>query len=372
MADCNSSICCIFNIGTHYRKAIYSKMASELRCDFYFGDHLLVPIKKMNYKDVKGFQAELHNVYLFSQFYWQSKSVRLIFKPYTCYILDGEPYCMSSWVILLLAKIMRKKTIAWTHGWYGRESRIKEIVKKLFYSLFSRLMVYGEYSISLMEKEGFDKTKMFCIANSLDYENQLLIRNKLATTSIYTDYFGNSHSVLFYIGRIQKSKKLELVLQAMANLRQKGIPLNFVVVGKDVEGVNLEQEITKNQLEKNVWLYGSCYDEMKIGEMFYNADICVSPGNVGLTAIHAQTYGCPIITHNNFPFQGPEFEVIKQGETGEFFIENDVESLANTIQKWLIISSSNREKIRQISYSTIDSKWNPHYQIDILKQVLFS
>ena len=105
MADYNSSICCIFNIGTHYRNPIYSKMSSELPCDFYFGDRLLTPIKKMDYTQLNHFRSELHNKYLFSQFYWQSKSVRLVFKPYTYYVLDGEPYCLSSWVILFWAKL---------------------------------------------------------------------------------------------------------------------------------------------------------------------------------------------------------------------------------------------------------------------------
>ena len=106
-----------------------------------------------------------------------------------------------------------------------------------------------------------------------------------------------------------------------------------------------------------------------IGEMFYNADVCVSPGNVGLTAIHSLTYGCPVITHNNFPFQGPEFESIIQGKTGDFFQENDVNSLADTIQKWLSQNLHSREAIRQFAYQTIDTKWNLYYQMNILKQV---
>ena len=172
-------------------------MASELPCDFYFGDQLLTPIKKMDYYQLNNFRSELHNKYLFSQFYWQSKSVRLVFKPYTYYVFPGEPYCLSTWIILILAKLLKKKTVAWTHGWYGRESRVKKVVKKLFYSLFSKLMVYGEYAISLMSEEGFDKSKMVCIANSLDYDNQLKIREKLSHSSIYFTHFSNSYPVLF-------------------------------------------------------------------------------------------------------------------------------------------------------------------------------
>lgn len=105
-----------------------------------------------------------------------------------------------------------------------------------------------------------------------------------------------------------------MIIQSMDILRRKGLLMNLVIVGKDVDGVHLENEVNKYNLGSHVWLYGPCYDEMRIGEMFYNADICVSPGNIGLTAIHSLTYGCPVITHDNFSNQMPEFESIIQGK----------------------------------------------------------
>ena len=49
--------------------------------------------------------------------------------------------------------------------------------------------------------------------------------------------------------------------------------------------------------------------------------------------------------------------------------ENDVNSLADTIQKWLSQNLHSREAIRQFAYQTIDTKWNLYYQMNILKQV---
>ena len=62
-------------------------------------------------------------------------------------------------------------------------------------------------------------------------------------------------------------------------------------------------------------------------------------------------------------------ESIIQGKTGDFFQENDVNSLADTIQKWLSQNLHSREAIRQFAYQTIDTKWNLYYQMNILKQV---
>ena len=55
------NICVITNIGTHYRLPIYTKMAEELPCDFYLGDHVETPIKTFEYHQLKGFQKTLRN-----------------------------------------------------------------------------------------------------------------------------------------------------------------------------------------------------------------------------------------------------------------------------------------------------------------------
>ncbi len=78
------------------------------------------------------------------------------------------------------------------------------------------------------------------------------------------------------------------------------------------------KHIDKNQSKGRIWLYGACYDEEIIGELIFNAQLCVSPGNVGLTAMHSLVYGTPVITHNNFSNQSPEFEAIIDGKTGSF------------------------------------------------------
>ena len=83
------------------------------------------------------------------------------------------------------------------------------------------------------------------------------------------------------------------------------------------------------------WYVGPLYDEATLGKFLYNADLCVSPGNVGLTAIHALTFGLPVISHDNYLAQMPEFEAITPGKTGMFFRENDSKDLYNKIIEFL-------------------------------------
>ena len=125
----------------------------------------------------------------------------------------------------------------------------------------------------------------------------------------------------------------------------------------------------ENNIYDNVWFYGACYDDNLTASLLYNSDVCVSPGEVGLTAIHSMMFGTPVITHKDFCTQGPEFESIKPGETGDFFEKDDVSSLANTINRWFE-NNRNRELTRDRCYKIVDECYNPHKQIELLKSVL--
>ena len=98
------------------------------------------------------------------------------------------------------------------------------------------------------------------------------------------------------------------------------------------------------------------------------ADCCVSPGNVGLTAIHSLSLGTPVITHGNYFNQGPEVESVIQNETGLFFKENNVVSLSEVIDDMIL----NRKKLT-METSCIDQVkkyWNPKNQADIFEKAI--
>lgn len=360
--------CLLYNYAQHYRAAIFILLDKEIDIDFYFGDKM-ADVKKMDYSELNNFIKELKNIKLFSSIYWQKGAISLFFKKYDSYIILGEYYCLSTWILLLLSKFSNKKFFLWTHGWYGNESFFKRVVKKIFFKLSDGLFLYGEYAKNLMLKEGFSEENLHVIYNSLDYDKQLLVRERLQTTSIYSDYFKNNYPVLIFIGRLTKVKKLEQLISAYEQLKAVDINVNLVFIG---EG-NAEEEL-REKLKisggDSYWFFGPCYDEQKLGELIFNATICISPGNVGLTAIHSLVYGTPVITHSDFSNQMPEFESIEEGVSGSFFMKNSDTDLAKKIEFWLSAKINAREKVIFDCFKVIDEKYNPHYQLSIIKKVL--
>jgi len=373
MSAKKTKICCVFNLAPHYRAAVYKLMDQELKCDFYFGDHVDTPIKIMNVSELSGYKKTVENIKIFNNRYkWQKGVVALVFKNYKYFILTGDPTYLSNQLIVFIARLLNKHVLLWMHGLKSKRElgRREKLLKYPFYKMADLLLLYGDYSRNLMIEKGFKRDKMQCIYNSLDYDKQLLIRKKLKKTNIYFDYFKNDLPVLVYIGRIQKIKKIDMILVSMIILKQRGIYCNLVLIGENADELNFSKQAVAAGLESNFWVYGSCYQEEILGELIYNADVCVSPGNVGLTAMHSFVYGTPVITNNNFETQMPEFEVIEPGMNGDFFEADNVWDLADKISKWIKLDNTKREHARLSAYKIIDEKYNPHYQIELLKKVL--
>lgn len=362
-------LCVIYNFAQHYRTAIFRMISETYDCDFYFGENR-TDIKGIDFSQIQGKCSTL-KTYENKWFKYYYGTINLLFKKYDVYLVLGEERCLSTWLLLLLSKLFPKKKIyLWSHGKYGKEGKVKTFVQRVFFGLADGTFLYGNYAKKIMIESGFNSQKLFVIKNSLDYDRQLELRKKAVTTSIYVNHFNNRNKVLLFIGRLTEVKKLDMLLNSLKNLNDLGRKFNLVLVGDGIEKEKLIEQSVRLGIEEQVWFYGACYDEEKNVELIYNADLCVAPGNVGLTAMHTMVFGTPVLSHDNFSWQMPEFEAIHPGKTGLFFKYQNQNDLTQSIIKWFDIYASSREAIRIECYKEIDNYWNPYYQMKILTDVI--
>lgn len=367
----------VYHYIAHYRVPIFKELVNS---------------KDFNFKIVAGFETEANikiatednlnnnkisflkvkNLWLFKKkFLFQKGLLQLVLKRENkIFIFLGNPYFISTWISILLCKILRKRVSIWTHGITKKVSGLNLILFKLLWTLSDDILLYGNYAKNEMVLKGVNPKKMHVIYNSLDYKKQIEIRNTLNKTEIYTNHFKNNYPVIIFSGRLNKAKKLEMILESQKILYDKNIFFNVVFVGDGPESTTLKSIVDKLNLSHLCWFYGACYNESKIGELFFNAEICLAPGNVGLTAMHAMVYGTPVITHSNFSLQMPEFEAIDEGKTGSFFKRDDIKDLVNVLRSWLIKSQVEKNDVKQHCYAVIDQKYNPTVQRLIISKVL--
>lgn len=359
-------LCIIYNFAQKYREGIFNLLEQQYDCHWVFGNNNS-DIKPLDYTLFRSVQ-EVKNRKLFGPVYYQNGVIPLL-KKYDTILILGELYCLSTWLILLLrCTFLRNKRIyLWSHGWYGREGVIKRFLKRCFFAMADKCFLYGHYAKDVARSQGYKKDNICIIYNSLDYDKQIQLRKEIKHSDIYTQHFNNNNSVILFIGRLTKVKKLDVLISAMSLLNGM---YNLVIIGDGEMRKELERLATQLNISANIWFYGACYDEHENVNLLYNADLCVSPGNVGLTAVHAMTYGVPVITHNKFEYQMPEFETIKEGVTGAFFKKDNVESLAKCISTWFSEHKHKREIDRINCYNEISLYWNPHNQIEIFKNII--
>lgn len=359
----------IFNIPTKYRAPIYQTINREYVCKWIFGNDS-GDIKLMDTSILNDVTTVQTKTFIKNPLYQLSlQAYQVLNMEYDALILIGEPFNITAWKILILNKILlkKKKIFLWSHGWYGRESFAKKWMKRVFFGLADKTFLYGNYAKEVAISQGFRADKLAVIHNSLDHDNQVKLRHTLKPSSIYRDHFENDYPTLIFIGRLTSVKRLDLLLNALAILKSERKNYNLVLVGDGEMKISLESITKEKGLEKVVWFYGACYDDTQNAQLIYDADLCVAPGNVGLTAMHTMVFGTPVLTHDNFTMQMPEFEAIHPGITGDFFKYNDVKSLSTSISNWLETNANNRNEIRNYCFNEIDQFWTPKFQASVLK-----
>lgn len=365
----SDKLCIIYNFAPHYREAIFKKIDSVYNCDWYFGESQN-GIKELTYSLLKSVRR-FKSIGKPGKFIWQLGILPLLFKKeYQTFFMLADSHTLSNWLFFFLAPILtpRKKVYIWTHGWYGKESDKEAKLKLWLYRRVSGVFLYGNYAKNLLIKKGIDENKLYVLHNSLDYDKQLSLRNNLQPSIIFSEHFNNNNPTLIFIGRLTPVKRLDLLIEAIAILKKRGVECNVVLVGDGKQKDFLQDLVQEHNLGQNFWFYGACYDNVKNAELIYNADLCVSPGNVGLTAMHSLVFGTPVITHNDFKWQMPEFESIIPGVTGDFFYRDDVDSLVMVINKWIWDKRNLRQEVRNDCFKEIDSSWTPDFQINVIQE----
>ncbi len=338
--DAPMDVLVVYHYVAHYREPVFIELMENGACRYRLscGDKLNEPSMKVVDAESPIYHdsVKLKNVWFGKHFLWQSGINRILFHPAKVIILLGNMYFISSWMILLLAKLTGKKVLLWTHGVKRDSDGARERIRDCFYRLSDGLLLYGTRARRLLGKRGLPIDRMYIVYNSLDHARMKQIDQSLTPEDIAAvrQEFAipEDATVLISSSRLSVNKKLTLLLQAVREMTAQGSHVYCLIVGDGEERSRLETYIDTQGLS-NVRLLGACYDEARLCQLFRASDICVVPGDIGLSAIHAMTYGVPVITHNDLNSHGPEYEAVIEGRTGFLFRRDSVSDLVARINE---------------------------------------
>ncbi len=123
------------------------------------------------------------------------------------------------------------------------------------------------------------------------------------------------------VSRLVHYKRIDIAIKAFNKIN---LPLKIIGIGRDFNRL-------KRLAKKNIEFLGNLTDE-KLSYYYQNARALVFPGieDFGLTMVEAQLSGVPVIAFG----QGGAVEIVKKGETGEFFKLQDHNCLIRILEKF--------------------------------------
>lgn len=362
----------IYHMFPHYRAPVMRAMAASRRFDFrFFGSHDAVDGIPAFAGDARVSVGRLRFLH-WRGLGWIDGAVR---QAAGCgvdaIILIGNPNYPSTWLAAVAARLQRRPVFFWAHGWLRSEPPLKRWMRNLYFGLADGVLVYADRARELAAASGFSANRVHPIYNSLDWDRAAPIYETLSGQPLAelrrTLNLPLDRSVLICTARLTPLCRFDLLIEAAARLETAGRPVSVVLVGDGPSRPALEAQA--RSLGVDARFMGAVYAEEDLAPLIYAADLTVSPGKVGLTAMHSLTYGAPVVTHGDLDHQMPEVEAVVPGRTGAFFRRNDAANLAQVIAD-VLSWPRDRAAVRADCRAVMAERYTPQAQTRLIEQAL--
>jgi len=364
----------IYHMFPHYRAPVMRALTRSERYDFSFwGSHDPIDGIKAFTGDA---EVEVHPLGfhrtgeggIFSGLW------TLVFsRRFDALIVLGNPRFGQTWAAAVLARLTGKTVLFWGHGWLRDYSPLKTLMRHTYFGLANGIMVYSDRARALADQTGFPAAKVYPIYNSLDWE---AAQGHRATLEIETPAalraevgYPQDRPILICTARLTPLCRFDLLIEAAAIMNRKGHRPLVVLVGDGPMRETLEAQAKAAGVDAR--FTGAVYDEAILSRLLYAADVTVSPGKVGLTAMHSLSYGTPVVTHGDLNEQMPEVEAIVEGRTGAFFQSGDAADLARAIEG-VLDWPTDRSAIRAACMAVMEDRYTPGAQVERIEAALDS
>ncbi|UCC99613.1 MAG: glycosyltransferase [Phycisphaerales bacterium] len=204
----------------------------------------------------------------------------------------------------------------------------QKLAWRLFVRVFQQLNFIAtptKTAATLLKKAGLDKDAM-PISCGIDLE-----RFSPANDGLYLKRsfdIPDSKPVLLYVGRLDKEKRIDLILRALPDiLRVTGVHL--VLAGTGREKGKLEELTEKLGIQKAVTFTGFVPDK-DLQNIYRIADLFVTAGTAELQSIvtmEAMASGLPVVAANAMALP----ELVHDGENGYLFSNGNSQMLAEKV-----------------------------------------
>lgn len=181
----------------------------------------------------------------------------------------------------------------------------------------------------------------------LDRANIAVIRNGVELDDLQPAAERFPKPTLVYLGRLKRYKRVDLVLKAVARLRDRGIETELIVAGRGDARAALEAAVGELGISDRVRFAGFVSERQKAELLSRSwAHVLTSPKEGwGIVSMEASACGTPTVASNSPGLR----ETVRHGETGYVVPHGDVDALAGALLR--VMEPQNRDKLGRAARS---------------------
>jgi len=246
---------------------------------------------------------------------------------------------------LLASKILNKTTIFTITSVPHKENRNKYVV------LFDKIIL--NRIIKLADSSVVVSDVMFKVIRNIFEKKIYIIKNPFSNN--YSNKFPREEHSILFVGHVNKIKGIDLLLRALAIVRNKVPDVKLNICGK-IESMDfINHFIKKYDLKSNIVLHGHL-DDKHLKEMYSTKKIFILPsrseGALPYVVLEAMSAGMPIISFQIDTMR----DELKENTIGVLVNNFDIEELANSI----------------INLLTNENEWNNYHKKSLEKIQLYN
>ena len=257
---------------------------------------------------------------------------------YDVLIFTNDFSCMSLWPALRAARRRAKALVLFTIGFAQRPQALRDRMRIRLAHRVDSIVLYNFRNRDRYVEAGVPANKIFVAPNAIDTD--AITAAEATMTEEALAEFRRQHALtpgrtLIHAGRLVERKRLDLLLQATARLRDEFPNLRVVLIGDGELRAEWQKLAGDLGVAEQVIWPGHVVAHEQLCYWFHAADVCVAPAQQGLIANLCHSYGVPLVVSDDPLHQGPEIQVFEEGRTGLTYRFPDVDDLAAKLRELL-------------------------------------
>jgi len=294
-------------------------------------------------------------VRIFKYFLWQKNIPNNIYKNSDIIIIWGNLRLLNNIKIIIMSKFYNKKIIWW--GQLPIKNRLTNYLRMFFLKSCNAFICYN-YSEIQNWPYSLKKLKYFYHNNTVDTKKIINYRNL---------YSSQNRQSITFMGRLTKKSYIEYFIKLSEEKQFSKIKFEIIGDGDQHSVIKKNLETKKNH---NFFYHGAIYDEENIAKILNRTKIFIYPGQVGLSLLHAMSYGLPCIV-GKFKHNYPEVESLEENKNGFFFKGTDYNDLLSKVAK-LNKSDSLCNQFSNESINIINNKYKSEFTLSNFEKIINS